>query len=552
MANKGALKEGIKMVALLGLTAGVLIGGNGYIGKNVAEKNVKIKEIKQEDPGMLLEIETKKVMELSKEVGAIRAKIGDKQGGEESEGQGDKEGQKYHMEATNTNVFFLLGRLASSVGVRISSLDIEDAEVGMTVYGNYSDIMIYFKTLACFSDSFSLNTMQVMSYIQGNGTPADGYDLETNSNYDFVSGETTEPVEPLDIFYYEDRLKENDTILEMQKEIEANKYKDSTEKYAKMLEAKELKYSEIVNLVQSVSAKRKVPAHLIMMVIDTESGFDTAAKNSNTNGTKDRGLMQLNSKTAPQLMEVIHEEYVEGIEFLPALNVDLGAMYLKGIMDARGVSEKNISEADYHKILTSYNRGSAGADAWAHENKDFKVSEYETSYSKVTYAKREGYLEYDLPETDVNVSILEYSGAVESFRRQLVDYYESAEAIFAEGVEELVDYDEKVLVRTGFVLNKPTLLKKEVLFDLTYENNKVNPLSFGYAEEKPKVKVGTTGNNGEGDMGITEEQFMNKEWRRLEIQRAKRVLNNRLKLGLTIDLQLDYLEILSTYELMQE
>lgn len=96
---------------------------------------------------------------------------------------------------------------------------------------------------------------------------------------------------------------------------------------------------------------------LVFGVIKQESGFNPDAVNHNTNGTIDRGLMQINSGTAPWLWSQVfpNEPYDYKKLYDPETNLKLGIWYLNYLL------EKFQNE---HKALTAYNRGEGGLNSY--------------------------------------------------------------------------------------------------------------------------------------------------------------------------------------------
>jgi peptidoglycan hydrolase CwlO-like protein len=122
---------------------------------------------------------------------------------------------------------------------------------------------------------------------------------------------------------------------------------------------------EIFQIVNKVSEKYGIPEKLILGVIQGESNFNNNAVNLNTNGTTDRGIMQLNSSTAPWLANRLGIDYKVGIEFIPEFAIEMGTLYLSD----------HYNEFDLHKTLSSYNRGPGGANKW-HSEKGTYVTPY--------------------------------------------------------------------------------------------------------------------------------------------------------------------------------
>ncbi|MFS0883340.1 transglycosylase SLT domain-containing protein [Metabacillus niabensis] len=129
-----------------------------------------------------------------------------------------------------------------------------------------------------------------------------------------------------------------------------------------------LSQEDIELITKNMSKKYDIEEKWILSVIEKESNFNANAVNENSNGTFDRGLMQINENTAKYLAGNIGINYSEGIEFNPSINIEMGTSYLASLM-------KNSS--DIHYILTSYNRGPYGAE----KLKD-KQGNYESDYSR--------------------------------------------------------------------------------------------------------------------------------------------------------------------------
>ncbi|AHE94560.1 TPA: lytic transglycosylase domain-containing protein [Campylobacter fetus subsp. venerealis] len=83
-----------------------------------------------------------------------------------------------------------------------------------------------------------------------------------------------------------------------------------------------------------------IPPILLWAIAKTESNFDIKAKNINTNGSSDYGLMQVNS---------IHEPTLKAKNlslddlYRPEINIQMGAMVLKGCLDKHGWDYKALN-----------------------------------------------------------------------------------------------------------------------------------------------------------------------------------------------------------------
>jgi soluble lytic murein transglycosylase-like protein len=124
-----------------------------------------------------------------------------------------------------------------------------------------------------------------------------------------------------------------------------------------------LSAASLSRIVSEQAAETKVPSHLLMAVIRTESGGDPSA----VSRVGAQGLMQLMPGTA--------QEYGVGNPFDPASNVAGGARYLRDLLARyRG----NLTLA-----LAAYNAGPGAVDR-AHGVPDYQ--ETQTYVSRVTAA----------------------------------------------------------------------------------------------------------------------------------------------------------------------
>lgn len=113
------------------------------------------------------------------------------------------------------------------------------------------------------------------------------------------------------------------------------------------------KYStdEIKNLIRLEAAKQGVPVEVALAVAQQESGFNNLAQSkSNTDGSVDRGVMQLNSKYHKL------KNWQDPIE-----NIAYGIRHLKGLIAG--------AKGDIRKALSNYNAG-AGATGKARKQGD--------------------------------------------------------------------------------------------------------------------------------------------------------------------------------------
>lgn len=128
---------------------------------------------------------------------------------------------------------------------------------------------------------------------------------------------------------------------------------------------------EITATSLSMAQQFGIPASWVLAVVEVESGFNPDAQNTNTNGTADRGLMQLNSNTAPWIASQLEIPYQEGMEFDVKTNIQMGTFFLNYLY------QRSPDKNDIHYIFTAYNRGEAGAESWKKAN-----GTYQTEYSQ--------------------------------------------------------------------------------------------------------------------------------------------------------------------------
>lgn len=175
--------------------------------------------------------------------------------------------------------------------------------------------------------------------------------------------------------------KEEDVVVNSSKDSNSNVSKpDISKPNANANVTKPIKNNpnvdeSISNIVRRISSKYEIPYEMVMGVIQGESNFNVNAVYVNTNGTTDRGIIQLNSNTAPYLAKRLGIPYSIGIEFVPEIAIEMGVLYLS--------DHYKESNGDIDRTLSSYNRGPTGAT-----NYFKKHGTYETSYSK----KIKGYM----------------------------------------------------------------------------------------------------------------------------------------------------------------
>jgi hypothetical protein len=131
--------------------------------------------------------------------------------------------------------------------------------------------------------------------------------------------------------------------------------------------AKILKKEDISATVTSFAKTYAIDESLVYAVIAYESKYNQNALNLNSD-TTDKGLMQINSKTAPWIASKLGITYTKDMEYDPETNIKMGVYYLSML-------SKISPDLDF--ILTAYNRGPSGANTFKEKN-----GTYESLYSK--------------------------------------------------------------------------------------------------------------------------------------------------------------------------
>jgi len=115
--------------------------------------------------------------------------------------------------------------------------------------------------------------------------------------------------------------------------------------------------SYLVPIILEEAEKNKIDPFFIIAVIKHESNFDSTAISSNTNGSKDYGLMQINSNTLPYLANKMGFSPDEKTALDPIRNIKMGTFYLGELSSKFG---KNME-----LIATAYNSGPTRAKSGA-------------------------------------------------------------------------------------------------------------------------------------------------------------------------------------------
>lgn len=439
------------------------------------------------------------------------------------------------------NTLYFLSKLASNMDLKISDFKFSNSTLDCYLYGDYQDILLYFQIINNLNNSFSVNNFNIHDLIinKDTNTPSIQYETE-EKNYEWSDGKTTKIIKQLPLFYYEDeiiRLKE-----EKQLKIE----KDSQIQAIKMVDGLDLlisKYSksknEINELMKLYANKYEVPVSYVFAVADIESGFNCNKINYNSNGTVDRGLMQINSNTANSLSKILNIDYVEGLEFYPDFNIDMGVKYLKSIIDNNPTEELDF-------IFTSYNKGINGANKIYEE-----TNSYESEYSLKVLDRVDKYKELD--DEEILEVPNDYKNELKMFRNELLEIYNKKQKVDTEEKHITENIKTQVGIDVEFNINGDFLLNEDIEFSLNgIEKSKNDPFKY---ENKP-IQSLYIGNDGKKDTTKKEEYIKynnpykeDLDYIREEIKRAREAIENRRILGLSINNQINYLKDLLLKEL---
>lgn len=140
------------------------------------------------------------------------------------------------------------------------------------------------------------------------------------------------------------------------------------------------KHEKIIRYAYKEAEKNGIPPEILLGLIEQEnSTFNSKLVSVNQNKTYDYGLMQINSRTAPEIAKELGiKNFSYDMLLNPEINIQFGVKKLKNLL------EKYPNEI--HHCLTAYNRGENGAKSYFRENKT-----YISLYSANIYEKKKKY-----------------------------------------------------------------------------------------------------------------------------------------------------------------
>lgn len=122
---------------------------------------------------------------------------------------------------------------------------------------------------------------------------------------------------------------------------------------------------DIQKFAWELSEENDIAYDMILAVMYAESRFDESATNNNTNGTTDKGLMQLNSGYHEWQAELAGIDYNEFDPYNPYHNITAGIavlVYYRDYWVAQGITSQ---EELFKYTLNSYNMGIGGFRTYA-------------------------------------------------------------------------------------------------------------------------------------------------------------------------------------------
>ncbi|MBG9793587.1 hypothetical protein ABD76_14250 [Paenibacillus dendritiformis] len=128
---------------------------------------------------------------------------------------------------------------------------------------------------------------------------------------------------------------------------------------------------EVLDLIWKETRKKNIDYMTFLALIKVESNFDTDLVHSNPNGTKDYGLVQMNSVNVSRLSKAIGRSNLDMFE--PKDNILLG---LAELLECRAYWKDKYKGDELEKaMLLAYNRGRYGSKRWI-QNKGTLDSAY--------------------------------------------------------------------------------------------------------------------------------------------------------------------------------
>lgn len=150
---------------------------------------------------------------------------------------------------------------------------------------------------------------------------------------------------------FEERVKE-----EIEKIINGEKAKGTAKNGSTVKKEKVEAYTkdeDILAIVKEQSQKYGVSEDIILSIIGSKTSKDGTLELKDSDGTYNRGLMQINTTTSKWLAGLMNEPYKDGMEFDNETNIRMGTYFLSRLQKEND---------DPHYMLTAYYVGTDGAE----------------------------------------------------------------------------------------------------------------------------------------------------------------------------------------------
>lgn len=315
---------------------------------------------------------------------------------------------------------YLLSQLATNSELTISDLKVEDSGqdqgIDLFVYGNYQNIISYLESIMDINTAFSFKNFKMGETIINTKTGAPILNYQSISpNINWSKDNTTySPDKESNLFEVEDfeliqkvqkqAEKQQNSIIP-DTDIPVSVYEksfelpiDKTEEI--FLDDSALSLSnqyilpkdDLINIVLYYANLYNVPAGWAMAIADSSEFFFQSKVTDDVSGFTKVGIMQLDSSVFKNVCNAMNKQYIEGIEYLPEFNIEVGVKYLSILRDYYAKNYKNslfINEEDF--VFTNYYLGFS--NAIRHYN---KTSSYISEFSQDLKTKTMQFAEMDL------------------------------------------------------------------------------------------------------------------------------------------------------------
>lgn len=317
-------------------------------------------------------------------------------------------------------LIYVLSQLATNSELTISDLKVEErgSEQGIDlfVYGNYQNIVSYLESVMEIDTSFSFKNFKMGETIINaqTGAPILNYQSispninwsKDNSTYSPDKESSLFEVEDFDLIQKVQKQAEKQqnsiipdsdipvSVYEKSFELPIDKTEDIIIDEAALSRSNQyiLPKDDLINAVLYYCNLYNVPAGWAMAIANSSDFFFQAQTFDDIANSNKIGIMQMDSSVFKSVANKMNKEYIEGIEYLPEFNIEVGVKYLSILREYYAKNYKNslfINEEDF--VFTNYHLGFS--NAIRHYN---KTSSYISSYSEEMRINTMQFAEMDL------------------------------------------------------------------------------------------------------------------------------------------------------------